>query len=103
MAFDAAAEYLYVCDLKHAAVFRLGTAHRARRRRNAPPARWTSPLPNYPAFAPDGSLYVSDSHAFRDPGPGVWRVDPEGRAAGKESQVGSVAFRAPPSIDPRSL
>jgi sugar lactone lactonase YvrE len=64
---------LYVCDLKHAAVLRL-------------PAGSDRPevvadgfkVPNFPAFAGDGSLYVSDSHGFHDPGPGIYRLDPSG-------------------------
>jgi sugar lactone lactonase YvrE len=77
MAFDADAN-LFVCDLKHAAVFRLdarsGAVERfadgARGRRLA--------IPNYPAFDARGRLYVSDSHAFRVPGPGVFRFEPDG-------------------------
>ena len=80
MAFDRTAEHLYVCDNKHAAVFRLevatGTVERFAD--GAPAGRFK--IPNYPAFDADGRLYVSDSHAFGVPGPGVWRVDPDGRA-----------------------
>jgi gluconolactonase len=76
MAFDDEAEHLYVCDLKHAAVFQLDVASG----RVEPFSVDGFRIPNYPAFGPDGNLYVSDSHAFRDPGPGVWRVDPEGKA-----------------------
>jgi len=75
MAFDDAAEHLYVCDLKHAAVFRLEVSSGRVERFADDGFR----IPNYPAFGPDGNLYVSDSHAFRDPGPGVWRVDAEGK------------------------
>lgn len=80
MAFDAAADHLFVCDLRHAAVFRVSTATGAVERfaDGAPGGRFK--IPNFPAFGPDGSLYVSDSHAFGDPGPGVWRVDPRGDA-----------------------
>ena len=78
MAFDAAAEHLYVCDLKHAAVFRLETVSgRIERFADGTPGG-TIRIPNYPAFGPDGSLFVSDSHGFGDPGPGVWRIDAEG-------------------------
>lgn len=80
MAFDATAEHLYVCDLKHAAVFRLdvGTGRVERFADGGPSGAFR--IPNFPAFGPDGSLYVSDSHEFRVPGPGIWRVDAEGRA-----------------------
>lgn len=80
MAFDRMAEHLYVCDNKHAAVFRLDVATGAVERfaDGAPAGRFK--IPNYPAFDADGRLFVSDSHAFGVPGPGVWRVDPDGRA-----------------------
>lgn len=79
MAFDATAERLYVCDLKHAAVFRLDTATgRIERFAHGAPGGAIR-IPNYPAFGPDGALFVSDSHAFGDPGPGVWRIDADGR------------------------
>jgi gluconolactonase len=71
---------LYVCDLKHAAVFRVECASgRVDRFADGGPGG-TFRVPNAPAFGPDGDLYVSDSHGFGDPGPGVWRVDPQGRA-----------------------
>ena len=80
MAFDQNAEHLYVCDLKHAAVFRVGTiSGTVERFADGSPAA-SFKIPNYPAFGVDGRLYVSDSHAFGVPGPGVWRVDPDGRA-----------------------
>jgi sugar lactone lactonase YvrE len=80
MAFDRTAQHLYVCDLKHAAVFRVDTStSRAERFADgAPSGRFK--IPNYPAFDDSGLLFVSDSHAFGVPGPGVWRVDPDGRA-----------------------
>ena len=80
MAFDRAAEHLYVCDLKHAAVFRLATATGAVERFADGSPAGAFKIPNYPAFDADGRLYVSDSHAFGVPGPGVWRLEPDGRA-----------------------
>jgi gluconolactonase len=79
MAFDAAGD-LFVCDLKHAAVFRLETATgRVDRFCDGAPER-PFRIPNFPAFDRDGRLYVSDSHEFRVPGPGVFRVEPDGSA-----------------------
>ena len=80
MAFDRAAEHLYVCDLKHAAVLRVDTNTGSVERfaDGAPAGEFK--IPNYPAFDAAGRLYVSDSHAFGVPGPGVWRVDTDGRA-----------------------
>ena len=80
MAFDRAAKHLYVCDLKHAAVFRVDTTTGAVERFADGAPAGTFKIPNYPAFDAVDRLYVSDSHAFGVPGPGVWRVDPDGRA-----------------------
>jgi sugar lactone lactonase YvrE len=79
MAFDAAGD-LFVCDMKHAAIFRLevGSGRVERFCDGAPGRRFL--IPNFPAFDAAGQLYVSDSHAFGVPGPGIWRVDPTGRA-----------------------
>jgi gluconolactonase len=89
MAFDLE-DNLYVCDLRHAAVFRLDTrtgeiepftlGGRERRFR----------IPNYPAIDAAGRLYVSDSHAFREPGPGVFRIEADG--SGKLWYEASVNF-----------
>jgi gluconolactonase len=80
MAFDATAERLYVCDLKYAALFRVDTrTGGVERFADGSPAR-PFKIPNYPAFDPQGRLLVSDSHAFGVPGPGIWRVEPDGRA-----------------------
>ena len=72
---------LFVCDLKHAAVFRVdtrtGTAELFCGGAPGRPFR----IPNYPAFHADGSLFVSDSHGFGAPGPGVFRVLPDGSAS----------------------
>ncbi len=77
MAFDRDDD-LFVCDLKHAAVMRVetGTGRVERFSDGAPgtPLR----IPNYPAFDGAGQLYVSDSHEFGRPGPGVFRIEPDG-------------------------
>jgi sugar lactone lactonase YvrE len=77
MAFDAEAN-LFVCDLKHAAVFRMdGRTGEIERFADGVPGRRIA-IPNYPAFDADGRLYVSDSHAFGEPGPGVFRFERDG-------------------------
>jgi gluconolactonase len=78
MAFGAGDD-LFVCDLKHAAVFRVetGTGRVERFADGAPGHRLR--IPNSPAFDAAGRLYVSDSHQFDRPGPGVLRFDPDGR------------------------
>lgn len=77
IAFDREGN-LYVCDLEHAAVMRLD-AERGVYERFADGADGQRiRIANYPAFGPDGSLYVSDSHAFKNPGPGIFRFWPDG-------------------------
>ena len=79
MAFDRTAEQLFICDLKQAAVFRLETASgRVERFTDGAPAG-PFKIPNYPAFDAEGRLYVSDSHEFGTPGPGVFRIEPDGK------------------------
>jgi gluconolactonase len=79
MAFDGAGD-LFVCDMKHAAIFRLevATGRVERFCEGAPGRRFL--IPNFPAFDAAGCLYVSDSHRFGTPGPGVFRVEPDGSA-----------------------
>lgn len=71
LAFDGRG-HLFACDLRHQAVFRLDLATRAL-------DRFTPPgivIPNYPVVdRARNCLYVSDSHDFARPGPGIWRYD----------------------------
>jgi gluconolactonase len=77
MAFDRAGN-LFVCDMKHAAVFRVEpSSGRVDRFSDGAPGR-PFKIPNSPAFDAAGHLYVSDSHAFGIPGPGVIRIAPDG-------------------------
>jgi gluconolactonase len=77
MAFDREGN-LYVCDLKHAAVMKLDAESRALGRfADGADGRGIN-ICNYPAFDAEGRLYVSDSHAFKEPGPGIFRFDPDG-------------------------
>lgn len=77
MAFDAAGD-LFVCDLKHAAVFRLEVATNTLDlfATGAPGHRLR--IPNFPAFDAQGRLYVTDSWQMDEPGPGIVRFDPGG-------------------------
>ena len=70
---------LFVCDLKQAAVFRVETRTGRVARFADGAAGHRLRIPNSPAFDAQGRLYVSDSHQFDRPGPGVFRFDPDGR------------------------
>lgn len=76
LAFDAD-RALFVCDLKHRAVFRLDLETRALDRFTAAGIK----IPNFPLVdTARRTLFVSDSHASGTPGPGVWAYDLDSRA-----------------------
>jgi sugar lactone lactonase YvrE len=77
MAFDANDD-LFICDLKHAAVMRFDAASGKVERWADGAGGYRFRIPNFPAFDDAGRLYVSDSHAFSEPGPGVFRLQPDG-------------------------
>ena len=63
---------LFACDIRHGAVFALDTDNRVLRKFSDVPIQ----IPNYPVVdLKRGRLYVSDSHSFETPGPGVWSFD----------------------------
>ncbi|HHY51292.1 MAG TPA: SMP-30/gluconolactonase/LRE family protein, partial [Alphaproteobacteria bacterium] len=71
IAFDSAGN-CFVCDLRHAAVFRYDAATRALTRFAASGIL----VPNYPVVDERrGVLYVSDSRGEGNPGPGIFRYD----------------------------
>ncbi len=75
LAFDADG-FLYTCDLGHKIVFRLDPTTRQLEPFATGGNGLAIGIPNAPAVdAARGVLYVSDSHAFGVPGPGVWRFD----------------------------
>lgn len=77
MAFDRE-DNLYVCDLQHAAVMRLDAKSGALDRFADGADGHRIRISNYPAFDAGGRLYVADSHAFKEPGPGIFRFEPNG-------------------------
>jgi gluconolactonase len=77
MAFDRE-DNLYVCDLKHGAVVRLDAKSGCLDEFADGADGHSINISNYPAFDTGGRLYVSDSHAFKEPGPGIFRFDPDG-------------------------
>ena len=71
LAFDGE-RALFVCDLRHAAVFRLDLYSGDLARFSALGIR----IPNFPLVDQvRGRLLVSDSHASGTPGPGIWSYD----------------------------
>lgn len=77
IAFDAAGN-LFVCDVAHAAVFRLDGRSGALDRfaDGVPGHRLVTP--NFPAFDSGGRLYVTDSGTAQTAGPGILRFEPDG-------------------------
>jgi gluconolactonase len=77
MAFDSE-DNLFVCDLKHAAVMKLDARSEKLERFADGVDGHALRIPNFPAFDAEGRMYVSDSHIFKEPGPGVFRFRPDG-------------------------
>lgn len=77
LAFDSRGD-LFVCDARHRAVMRLdaksGEVERFADGADGRPMA----TPNYPAFDAEGRLYVSDSNQMKEPGPGIYRFEPDG-------------------------
>ena len=75
MAFDRRGR-LYTCDLGRKAVLRLDPTTRKLETFTTGGEGGDIKIPNYPVVDADRNcLYVSDSHGFNIPGPGVWRFD----------------------------
>jgi sugar lactone lactonase YvrE len=77
MAFDRE-DNLFFCDLKGRAVMRLDAESGAVEKFADDADGRKINIANYPTFDAEGNLYVSDSHAFKDPGPGIFRFSPDG-------------------------
>ena len=77
VAFDPHGD-LFVCDLKHAAVFRLRTGSGTLEVFADGAAGRRLRTPNALAFDAEGRMYLSDSLAQGEPGPGVYRFTPDG-------------------------
>ena len=77
LAFDAE-DNLFVCDLKQAAVLRLDAKSGALEKFAGGVDGRGINICNHLAFGPTGELYVSDSNAFKEPGPGIFRFEPDG-------------------------
>jgi gluconolactonase len=78
MAFDKD-DNLYVCDLKHQAVMKVDVKSDTTDKFATDADDRGLKIPNFPVFDDAGRLYVSDSHAFKEPGPGIFRFDPDGK------------------------
>ena len=77
MAFDRK-DNLFVCDLKHQAVVKVDAKSDTTDKFATHADGGGLRIPNFPVFDDAGRLYVSDSHAFKEPGPGIFRFDPDG-------------------------
>jgi sugar lactone lactonase YvrE len=69
---------VFVCDLKHSAVMRWDSRRRTVEWFASGVPGHAMRIPNYPAFDPAGRLYVSDSYGPTEPGPGIFRFEPDG-------------------------
>jgi gluconolactonase len=70
---------LLTCDLKHAAVFETDLSTGESRVFATGCDDVSFKFVNYVLTGPSNEIYVSDSHGFRVPGPGIFRFTPDGR------------------------
>lgn len=69
---------LLTCDLKHGAVFQTDLATGESKVFATGTDDLSFKFANYVVITADDHIYVSDSHGFRDPGPGIFRFTPDG-------------------------
>lgn len=79
LAFSPDASWLAICDPKRKAVLRLELSTMKIATFAEGVGDWRFNLPNYPAFARDGTLYVSESGELDKTVGRIFRFDPQGR------------------------
>lgn len=77
LAFNPAGD-LFFCDLGQRLVLKLPAGSSTPQIFTSGPPGQPFRIPNYPALDARNNVYVSDSHAFKEPGPGIYRFTPEG-------------------------
>ena len=77
MAFNSAGR-LFICDSRHAAVLQFDPATGSVTTFATEAEGIKLRIPNFPAFDAEGRLYVSDSYEYKEPGPGIFRFNPDG-------------------------
>ncbi len=77
MAFDRVGT-LFICDSRHGAVLRFHPRTGRLETFATEAGGIKLRIPNFPAFDAEGRLYVSDSYEYKDPGPGIFRFEPDG-------------------------
>lgn len=77
MAFDRDGR-LFICDSRHGAVLRFYPSTGRLDTFATEAGGIKLRIPNFPAFDAQGRLYVSDSYEYKDPGPGIFRFNPDG-------------------------
>ncbi len=105
IAFSPQAKWLAVCDLKHRCLWRLDpkTGHIQRFADSVGRRRFN--IPNYAAFAEDGTLYLTDSGAFRKINGCIYQFDADHSGRGRLWHKGPFNFANGLAISPdeRSL
>jgi sugar lactone lactonase YvrE len=101
LAFAPAAEYLVACDLRRQCLWRVdpATGRLSEFARRAGRHRFS--IPNHLAFAPDGTLYVTDSGHFRRVDGRVLRFDADGSGRGGVWHEGPFNFANGIALHPR--
>ena len=80
IAFSPDLTWLAICDIRRKALLRLDLASMALTVYAENIGWWRLSIPNYPVFARDGHLFLSESGEFGKISGRIFRFDPDGRA-----------------------
>jgi sugar lactone lactonase YvrE len=101
IAFSPDARWLLACDLKKRCLWRLDLRSRRLRLFSHGIGGHRLSIPNYPVFASDGTLYVSDSGAFRKVNGKVLRFDADHSGRGAVWHAGPFNFANGLALSPK--
>jgi len=92
LAFSPDASWLAICDIGKKCVLRFDIAERTMREFARGAGKETMSIPNFPCFARDGALYVSDSGTFRKVNGRIFRFDNDHSGRGHVWHKGPFNF-----------
>lgn len=92
LAFSPGAKWLAVCDLKLSCLWRLDPATGRIEKFADKVGRRSMRIPNYPAFADDGTLYLTDSGALREVSGCIYQFDRDHAGRGRVWHAGPFNF-----------
>jgi len=100
MAFSPQAQWLAVCDLKKKCLWRLDPKTGQLKTFANKAGRRAFSIPNYPAFADDGTLYLTDSGTFKKVDGRLYQFDADHSGRGRVWHAGPFNFANGIAVSP---